>query len=129
VLWGDINDIPLPADQDLVLVMGVDYFFDHLDLGLEKLRAALGEAGHILFQRNVFLENLNQTGRRLSSIEEVFAANPFIRNMVSSQQWIDLLDRYFDVVDVEQRELEAVDRDGEFVTKVITALCCTQRGQ
>jgi SAM-dependent methyltransferase len=99
VLRNEFGDIALPAASfDYVFVCGVDYLFRDLRGAFEKIAALLAPDGVVVIQRNVFLDQEGYAGMEIVDAKAMFASNPLMRNWFHTDQYVEFVGQFFDVV-------------------------------
>ena len=99
VLHGEFGDIALPpASCDYVFVCGVDYLLRDLRGAFEKMAGLLTPDGRVVIQRNVFLDQEGYAGMEIVDAKSMFASNPLVRNWFHTEQYVEFVAQFFDVV-------------------------------
>jgi hypothetical protein len=99
VLRNEFDEAALPpASFDYVFVCGVDYLFADLRGAFEKIAALLADDGVVVIQRNVFLDQEGYAGMEIVDAKAMFASNPLLRNWFHTDQYIEFLAQFLDVV-------------------------------
>jgi hypothetical protein len=101
VLRNEFGDVALPpASFDYVFVCGVDYLFMDLRGAFEKLVGLLAPDGIVVIQRNVFLDQEGYAGKEIVDAKAMFASNPLMRNWFHTEQYVEFVAQFLDVVHV-----------------------------
>jgi hypothetical protein len=101
VLRNEFGDVTLPpATFDYVFVCGVDYLFRDLRGSFEKIADLLAPDGMVVIQRNVFLDQEGYAGTEIVDARSMFASNPLIRNWFHTDQYVEFVGQFFELVHV-----------------------------
>jgi len=126
VLHGEFGDISLPpASCDYVFVCGVDYLLRDLRGALEKIVGLLAPGGIVVIQRNVFLDQQGLAGMEIVDAKSMFASNPLVRNWFHTEQYVEFLAQFFEVVKA-WTTVQTYPRPlatGEFRSSTVNVVC------
>lgn len=107
VLNSSIDRVTIPESLfDLVFVLGVDYLFQDIDSAFKKIRRSLKPDGHVVVQRNVFIDQTALIGPEMKNMEDMFGANLLMRNWFHSSQYSEFLNKHFMVDEIVKEEFE-----------------------
>lgn len=113
VLNSSIDRTVIPENLfDLVFVLGVDYLFQDIDSAFRKIQLCLKSDGHVVIQRNVFIDQTAYVEQEIRSLEDMFGLNPLMRNWFHSSQYSEFLNKYFMVDDIVREEFEFKSKIG-----------------
>lgn len=113
VLNSAIDRAVIPENLfNLVFVLGVDYLFQDIDGAFRKIQRSLRSDGHVVIQRNVFIDQTAYVGKKIESIEDMFGSNLLIRNWFNSNQYSEFLNKYFILEDTIKEEFEFKSKSG-----------------
>ena len=126
VLRNEFGDVALPsASFDYVFMCGVDYLFRDLRGAFEKIAGLLAPDGMVVIQRNVFLDQEGYAGLEIVDAKALFASNPLMRNWFHTDQYVEFVAQFLDVVHA-WATVQSYPRPfgvGEFRSSTLNVVC------
>lgn len=128
VLNASIDRATIPEKLfDLVFVLGVDYLFQDIDSAFRKIRRCLKPDGHVVIQRNVFIDQAAYVGKEIENLEDMFGSNLLMRNWFHSSQYSEFLNKFFMVDDIVKEEFEFQSKSGRPCKMFLLTYFCRPR--
>jgi trans-aconitate methyltransferase len=129
VLNSAIDRAEIPGDLfNLVFVLGVDYLFQDIGSAFRKIQHSLKSGGHVVIQRNVFIDQTAYVGKKIETLEDMFGSNLLMRNWFHSGQYPEFLNKYFVINDTVKEEFEFSGKSSHRFSMFQYTYFCQMRG-